>query len=105
MEHAQAHRAGAEYVDQRAFGLVEGPVRGQEAAVLVAVGVAQHDFLGIALRQPYALADFGQVQPGRHDLGAALQVGNGFEQRHHHQAVAGRDGFASTASSLAVSSL
>src|SRR3546814_1661861 len=37
-----------------------------------------------------ALAHLGKVEPGRHDVGAALQVGDGLEQRHHHQAVAGR---------------
>ncbi len=91
VKEAQADVAAGEDIDQRAFGLVERPVGGQEAAVLVAVGVAQHDFLRAVLRALHALADFGQVEPGGHDVGAALQVGDGFKERHDHEAVFGKD--------------
>lgn len=91
VKEAQADVAGGEDVDECAFGLVERPVGREETAVLVAVGVTQHDFLGAVLRALHALADFGQVEPGGHDVGAALQVGDGFEEGDDHEAVFGGD--------------
>jgi hypothetical protein len=45
VEQAQAHAGALEDLDQFQLGLVQLPVRGQEAAVLVRVRIAEHDFL------------------------------------------------------------
>src|SRR5205085_1591501 len=55
MEQAQPHAVTLEYFDEADLGLVELPARGDEAAVLVAVGIAEHHFLHRtwrALRRP-----------------------------------------------------
>jgi hypothetical protein len=62
------------------LGLVQFPARGQEAAVLVAVGVAEHDFLLVA-----AAGDQLRGRPGAEDAvhgrRALLQILDGFEER------------------------
>src|SRR6185437_9449253 len=54
MEQPQAHAVAFEHVDQADLGLVELPARGDETAVLVAVGVAEHHLLHrtAAIHQP-----------------------------------------------------
>jgi hypothetical protein len=92
VEHAQLDvvRVGqhVEQVDQRDLGAVELPVAGEDAAVLVAVGVAQHDVLlgAAALDQ---LGDAGQRVELAHDGRGIAQVFDGFEQRHDDQVVGG----------------
>ena len=46
VEQAQRDPMTAEGVDQRDFRLVELPARGQKAAILVAIGIAEHHLLG-----------------------------------------------------------
>ena len=45
VEQPQAHVVALEHLDQFDLGLVELPVRGEVAAVLVAVGIAEHHLL------------------------------------------------------------
>jgi hypothetical protein len=70
----------AAYVDQRRLRLVKLPARGQEAAVLVAVRITEHHFLGpaAALQQPHVDR---QAEQGVHGLATVAQVGDGLEQR------------------------
>src|SRR5690606_15620755 len=85
VEEAEPDPALLEDLDEFAFRAVERPVGGEIAAVLVAVGIAEHDFLNTALRAPDPRPDFRKVQPRGHDVGSAFEVGNGFEQWHDHQ--------------------
>ena len=63
---------------------VELPVRRQKAAVLIAVGIADHHLLQIALTLGAALDD-RYPQQLAHDRRRVSQVGNGLEQRHDRQ--------------------
>ena len=47
VEQAQLHAVRRRRVDQRALGAIERPVRRQVAAVLVAVGIAEHHLLPV----------------------------------------------------------
>ena len=76
---------------QRHFHPVERPVAHQDAAVLVAVGIAQHHLLRAAAGAQH-VGHAGQGQELAHDGLGAPQVGNGLEQRHHHQPGARRLG-------------
>jgi len=77
------------------LGAVEVPERGQDAAVLVRVGITDHHLL----RQPVGEARVaaGRERPlghrvrqeGVEDAGAALQVVDGLEQRDHGQEAMG----------------
>ncbi len=73
-----------ELLGQRDLGAIQLPVGGEEAAVLVAVGIAQHDLLlaAGALHQP---RDAGQGIEVAHDGRGVAQVFDGFEQRRHQQ--------------------
>ena len=79
--------AGAQFVKhfhQRDFGAVELPVAGEDAAVFIAVRVAQHD----VLLAPAALHQRGhalQCVKRAHDGRGIAQVFDGFKQRHHDQ--------------------
>ena len=84
VEQAQLDAGVGEHLDQVDLGLVQLPVGGQEAAVLVGVGVAEHDFLQLALARDQ-LRHQRQRHPFVHDAGRALQVGDGLEQRDHHR--------------------
>ena len=66
---------------QLALGLVQRPARGEEAAVLVAVRVAQHHLLGLVAGGQQVPVD-GQREQALHDPGGVLQVADGLEQRH-----------------------
>ena len=48
VKYPQLDAAALEHIDQRHLGLVELPARRQKAAVLVAVGIAEHDLLHAA---------------------------------------------------------
>ncbi len=60
------------------------PVRRQEAAVLIRVGIADHDFLRAALHAR-AAPDERQRQQFAHDRGRRAQIGNCLEQRRDRQ--------------------
>ena len=90
MEHAQAHRPefAAQLVEQGhqgQLGAVKLPVAGENAAILVAVGIAEHDVLLAA-----AALDHGgharQAVEVAHDARRIAQVLDGLEQRHGNQA-------------------
>ena len=82
----RAQRAKQRHQSQ--LGVVELPVAGKETAILVAVAVAQHDFLLAAAAQ-HQLGDAGQGVELAHDGGGQAQVTNGFKQRHDDQRAAG----------------
>ena len=82
VKQAQRHTMGAEQFDQGHFCLVQGPGRGEESAVLVAVGIAQHDFLGVFQPAQHRTRQ-RQGQPARHDQVGARKVDDRFEQRNH----------------------
>jgi hypothetical protein len=81
VKESQAHIVLATYLEQGDLSLVQFPPRCQIASVLVAVGIAEHDFLHVVsgLEQvPIRL----QRQQSCHDGTAAAQVVYGLEQRH-----------------------
>jgi hypothetical protein len=69
----------AEKLDQIDLGAVQLPVAGEAAAVLVAVGVAEHDVLLCAAAHHHG-CDAGQRVEGPHDRCGVAQVADGFEQ-------------------------
>ena len=84
--------AGLELIEQahqRDLGAVQLPVAGEEAAVLVAVAVAEHDVL-LAAAGGHHRRDAGQGVVVAHDGFGAPQVTDGLEQRHDDQLGAGR---------------
>jgi hypothetical protein len=90
VEQPQPHAVALKHADQADLGLVEFPARGNEAAILVAVGIAEHHLL-----HPAAAVDeatiFRQRKQAVHDRGASLQILDGLEQRHDvDRAAAGR---------------
>ena len=79
MEQSKLDAVFSERLDQRQFGAVKRPVRGEITAVFVTVRVAQHDFLPVATAgKPRAVAR--QRERRAHDFGTALQIINGLEQ-------------------------
>ncbi len=69
------------------LGAVQVPLRGEDAAILAGVAVAEHDLL-LRPRAPAGLqreraARHRVREPGAQDVGRALEVGDGLEQRHH----------------------
>jgi hypothetical protein len=77
-------RPDRQQIDQRNLGPVQLPVAGEDAAVLVAVAVAQHDVL-LAAAFPDQLGNAGQLVEAAHDGRGIAQVLDGLEQRHHDQ--------------------
>ena len=75
VEQAQRHARFTEGLHQRYLGLIERPDRGEEAAILVAVGVAEHHFLGLAEVARDGAAD-RVGKPAAHDGGRGFEVGN-----------------------------
>ena len=73
-----------EQVHQRDLGAVQLPVAGEDAAVLVAVAVAQHDVL-LGAGALHQLRDAGQGVELAHDGRGVAQVVDGLEQRHDDQ--------------------
>ena len=88
VEHAKLNVVAigqtVEVFHQGHFGAVELPVAGENTAVLVGVGITQHD----VLFGPRALNQIGNARQGvkiTHDASRIAQVFNGFKQRHHNQ--------------------
>src|SRR6516164_10342654 len=72
----------AERVDERDFRLVEFPARGQEATVLVAVGVTEHHLLcAITTLQEAEVLRHGEEFV--HYAAAVAQICDRLEQRHN----------------------
>ena len=67
------------------LGLAERPVGREIAAVLVGIGIADHDLLGAALARYRAFYDRDRQQ-FPHDRRRLLQIVDGFKQRRHGQA-------------------
>ncbi|MNV30605.1 hypothetical protein D3C71_1218820 [compost metagenome] len=92
MEHAQLDAvAGGEFVeefDKGDFSAVQLPVAGEDAAVFVAVAVAEHDVL-LATAALHQRRHAGQCIELAHDGRGVAQVFDGFEQRHHDEVVLG----------------
>src|SRR5207247_11098225 len=49
MKQPQLHAVASKCLDERELGAIEGPVRGQISTVLVAVRIAEHDLLKVAV--------------------------------------------------------
>src|SRR5262249_16880403 len=90
VEQAQPDVGAFKNFDQPDPGLVELPAGGDEAAILVAVGITEHHLLHRAA----AVDQFPvivQRQHAIHDAAGGLQILDGFEQRHYvDDAAAGR---------------
>ena len=81
MEEPQPDSRRARRLDQIQFGAVQRPVGRQVAAVLVGIGIPQHDLLGVAAGGDHRPVD--RDREGRlQDRRAALQIVDGLEQRH-----------------------
>jgi len=91
MEQAQPNAVlGLQHVEQahqRDLGAIQLPVAGEEATVLVAVAVAEHDLLLAAAARRQA-GDAGQREVLAHDRFGVSQVANRLEQRHDDQLAA-----------------
>ena len=85
VEEAPAHPGAAAHVADLPLRLVQRPVRREEARVLVAVAVAQHDLLHVPAQHRAVL---GQRQQLPHDLRRPLEVVQRLEQRHGQDAQA-----------------
>ncbi len=81
MEQAQFYAVFGEYLNQFQLRLVQFPVGRDVSAVLVAVGIAQHDFLGVAAIDQQ-LTVVGNSEKFVHDRSAAAQIFDGLEQRN-----------------------
>jgi len=90
VEHAQLDAvAGGQFVEQfhqRDLGAVQLPVAGEDAAILVAVAVAQHDVL-LATTALHQRSHAGQGIELAHDGRGMRQVFDGLEQGHHDEVV------------------
>ena len=69
------------YLDQCDLGLVEFPAGSQKPAILVAVGIAEHDLLHAPPAVEQARV-FAQAQQLIHHLAATAEIFDRFEQRH-----------------------
>ena len=80
MKQAQLHVVTAEHRNQRDLRLVELPPGSQKTAILVAVRIAEHDFLHPApiVEQTHV---FPQAEKLVHDLAAMTQIADRLEQR------------------------
>ena len=79
MEEAQGDAAFFRDDVEGAVSLVDLPCAGDHAAVLVGVGVAEHDFLAVIPRREQGLVGIARPQCP-HDGGRVLQVFDGFEE-------------------------
>ena len=84
VEEADAHAVLAEHFDQPDLGFVKLPARGDEAAVLVGVGIGEHHLL-LAAAQIDELAVLGNRQQPVHHADAGAQVVDRLEQRNQRQ--------------------
>jgi len=71
-----------EHRRQRAARLMEAPHRGEIAAVLVRIRIADHHFLMPARRRDRRR--FGQGEPFGHHVGRVFEIADRLEQRHDH---------------------
>ena len=71
-------------VEDGLLGAVELPGAGEDAAVFAAVGVAEHDFLGVVLAFKQGAVG-GVVQQLRQDGVDVFQVFDGFKERRYRQ--------------------
>ena len=69
------------HIGDGGLGLVQRPVGGQVAAVLVAIGIADHDHLLVAARAEVAAVDVQAKELGQ-DARGGLQVIDRLKQRH-----------------------
>ena len=81
VEQPQPDSGLARRLDQVELGAVQRPVRGQVAAVLVGVRVAQHDLLAVAARGDNGTVE-RKVKCRFQDRRSSLEVVDGLEQRH-----------------------
>ena len=81
VEEPQPDSGLARRLDQVQLCPVQRPVRGQVAAVLVGVGVAEHDFLAVAAGGHHRAVQ-RKVQRRFENRRSTLQVVDGLEQRH-----------------------
>ena len=87
MEERDRHAVLATEARQAALRLGQFPMRGEIAAVLVGIGVADHHFLEAPLYVQTALHEWYReelLQDGRR----LAQIGNGFKQRNDRQGTA-----------------
>ena len=89
MEEADLHSSGLPHLAERILGLVEPPLAGEDAAVLVAVAVADHHLLHRLLGGVFLLL-MSQGPPRdrvskefTQDFGAVFQILDGFQKWHH----------------------
>ena len=81
VKQPQLHAVALEHFDQFDFRLEQLPVRREETAVLVAVGITQHHLLhAAAARQQLAVVGIGEQII--HDRTATPQIADGLEQRN-----------------------
>ncbi len=81
MEQPQAHTMTGENFGQRDLAAVQRPAGGEKATVLVAVGIAEHDFLQIATTGQKLLIK-RQGKQLRHHRWRIFKIAYGLEQRH-----------------------
>ena len=88
MEQSQGNPLAAGKRLKSDLGLMDLPVAGEESGILVAVGVAQHQFLqGLTLaphRGKQVAIELG-LEQALHDRRSPLEILNRFKQRHHQQ--------------------
>ena len=84
MEEAHADAALLAQRHQPGDAGIDFPVGGDVAAILVAVGIADHHFLQIALAGDHGAHQRG-IEIGAHHRGAVAQILDGLEQRHDAQ--------------------
>ena len=76
-----------EEFDEGNLGAVQLPVAGEDAAILVAVAIAQHDVLLTTAALHQCRCHAGQGIELAHDGRGVAQVFDGFKQRHHDEVV------------------
>src|SRR5262245_63296354 len=81
VEDREHYLIGLAYARDRLLRSVERPVRGQVAAVLVAVRVADHDHLLAAARRQMRAID-GKREELLEDAGGGVEIVEGFEEGH-----------------------
>src|ERR1019366_4335435 len=81
VKEAQHEAEALEELGQLDLGLVELPRRREEAAVLVAVGVAEHHFADAAPAPARQRHHLGAGEESLHDVGAATKIVDGLEER------------------------
>ncbi len=82
MEEPQPNSAFASGVDQGQLGAVDRPVGGQVPAVLVRIGVSEHDFLHVAAGGHHGAVE-RKIKHRLQNRRAVVQVVDGLEQRRN----------------------